>query len=85
MKHLGGARYWVKWNTLGDSGFMLVTATNLNGPWYSPEYYNNYADGTNPVATQILQGGQRWNLMMPYYYTRCWAVVGGGASTRWII
>ena len=32
------AHYWVKWNTLGDSGFALETASRLNGPWYLPEY-----------------------------------------------
>ncbi len=73
------AHYWIKWNT-PDTGFVLVTATNLNGPWLLPQFYNNYADGTYTVANQTHQRGQRWNLMMPYYLPTANGQPGGPLS-----
>ena len=73
------AHYWVTWNT-PDTGFALVTASTLNGPWLLPEFYNGYADGTNTVATQSLHGGQQWNLMLPQYLPTANGSPGGALS-----
>ena len=73
------ARYWVTWNT-PDTGFALVTANKLTGPWLLPEFYNNYADGTNAVATQSLHGGHQWNLMLPQYLPTASGSPGGALS-----
>ena len=74
------APYWIIWNT-PDTGFALEAAASLNGPWRLSEYYNNYADGTiNAVGTQTTQGGQRWNLMLPYYLPTVNGSPGGAIS-----
>jgi hypothetical protein len=72
------APYWVRWTT-SDTGFTLVTATNLTNTnsWQLPEFYNNYADGTNTVATQVTQGGQRWVMMLPWYLPTANGLPGG--------
>lgn len=75
------APYWVKWNVLGDGGFALTTANNLNGPWHLPEFYNNYADGsTNTLPSQTTQAGNRWNLMLPQYLPTVNGSPGGAIS-----
>jgi len=68
-----GAPYWVKWNTPDTGWNNLETATNITGPWYSVERYNNsYADGTNnlnvlPSPLQSQHNGVEWNLMLKNY------------------
>ena len=74
------AHYWITWNT-PDTGFALITATNLTGgSWLLPEFYNNYTDGTNAVATQSLHGGHQWNLMLPQYLPTANGSPGGALS-----
>jgi hypothetical protein len=56
------APYWVKW-TSPDNGWTLGVSSSLKGPWKLPEFFNNYADGTNSVPNQALQGNLVWALM----------------------
>jgi hypothetical protein len=60
------APYWITWNT-PDTGFALATATSLDGPWHLPEYYNDFEDGSNTLASESLHVGEEWNLILPQY------------------
>jgi hypothetical protein len=73
------APYWITW-AIPDGGFGLGTSTNLSGPWFLPEFYNSYADGTTSVGTQTTQAGVRWNLMLPQYLPTSDGTVGGPLS-----
>jgi hypothetical protein len=70
------APYWIRWN-LPDTGYALVTGTNLTGTFLLPEFYNNYADGTTTLPTQTTQLGGRWNLMLPQYLPTADGLPGG--------
>jgi hypothetical protein len=54
--------YWVTWTT-PYTGYVLGVSTNVTGPWKLPEYYNNYASGTNSVPVQATQGTLNWSLI----------------------
>jgi hypothetical protein len=47
--------YWVKWNTVGDSGFALINGTSLT-------QITNWNAPAN-VPPRITQGGMRWQLI----------------------